>query len=402
MRLRPLAAAGLAAASLAAVALAAPAVAVTTPVIGQPCDREDLGRRAGVADTAQVIPTVTHFKAYYVTEGTTGFQNIALTHTETITVTITNNASITPTFGLGALGSVSATVGFSVAKATQTTDTEVRQVQWNLNQPGYYGIYSGTHKVRGTISSMNCTRVQRSDGTWALQWIRRPGGEYTTFGRNEEGVVRCEETVPENSLRRAAQRELGCDGEAARQQAIAAHKAENARSAAVRKGQPTVDEPATTADVPAGYTCDAPYYRITANNGLVMDIYDEDEDAPVLWNEWDDDHTGQYWQVCTGPDTDGIAPVVLVNRWTGTCAQPQRRATAVEGTEIRHYDCEATPKAQKFFLYRDVPGSNFVGIQAAEKGAMLGSEILEQDQPVRQYEAGMPDGSGTFELIPIQ
>jgi hypothetical protein len=395
MRSRPILAAGLAGALIASLAVAAPARAVTTPVIGQPCDREDLGRRAGIAETAQVTPTITHFKAYYVTDGTTGFQQVQLTHTETIVVTVGANASITASFGNATLGTVGGTVGFSVQKATTTTDTEVRTLQWNFNQPGYYGVYSGTHKVRGTYGSINCTRVGSS-----LQWVRRPGSEYTTFGRDEEGVVRCEETVPGNSLRRAAQRELGCEGEAARQQAIAGHKAENARSAAVAAGSSDVDGPTTTA-APAGYTCETTNYRITAYNGLVMDVSDTDEGAPITWNGWDDDEGSQYWQVCAGPDTDGVPPVVLQNVGTGTCIQPQRRLVAVEGTEIRHYACEATPKAQKFFIYRDVAGSNSVGIQAAERGAMLGSEITEDGEAVRQYEAGLPDGTGTFELIPI-
>jgi hypothetical protein len=81
-------------------------------------------------------------------------------------------------------------------------------------------------------------------------------------------------------------------------------------------------------------------------------------------------------------------------------ALARRISAAVEGAEIRHYTCESTPKAQKFHIYRDVPGSTAVGLQAADKGAMLGSEILEDEEPVRQYEAGLPDGTGTFDLQP--
>lgn len=186
-------------------------------------------------------------------------------------------------------------------------------------------------------------------------------------------MVRCEETVPANSLRRAAR--------------------------VLKKS--TVDTGPTTAAAPAGYTCDATYHRIAAQNGLVVDATDDDEGSAVTWNGWDDDQESQYWQVCTGPDTDGVPPVVLMSLGYGTCLQPVRGATSVEGAEIGHYACEATPKAQKFHIYRDVPGSTSVGLQAAFKGAMLGSQTIEDGEALRQYEAGLPDGSGTLDLQPI-
>ncbi|MFB4284636.1 hypothetical protein ACBJ59_55860 [Nonomuraea sp. MTCD27] len=61
--------------------------------------------------------------------------------------------------------------------------------------------------------------MDQGGGAYALKWVERPGGTYTTYTVMEEGAIRCEDAVPPNSLMRLAQIQLGCDGVAARERA---------------------------------------------------------------------------------------------------------------------------------------------------------------------------------------
>jgi hypothetical protein len=81
--------------------------------------------------------------------------------------------------------------------------------------------------------------------------------------------------------------------------------------------------------------------------------------------------------------------------------QPKPGGSELNGVEIEQYTCGSTSKIQRFHIYRDVPGSDLVGIQAASSGGMLGSDALEEEEEIRQYDGGMADGSGTFSLVPV-
>lgn len=375
---------------------AGPAAAITEPAPGAPCDSSDLGRRQGWPETVNITPTITHFKAYYVTAGSTGQQVVQLTYQQQITVAVLSETSISATFGFKFLTSLVAFAKFAVTNTTQSTTAEQRTLTWNFNQPGYYGVYSGMQKVSGQMSALHCLRVQKSDGTWVTEWNRRASGSYSTWGRDQEGVVRCEDEVPANTVMRAAQIELGCAGRAAQQAARAARAAEAAKPA---EPKPAADGRVAAA-APSGYVCEPGYYRIFSTNGLVMDADDGHNGEYVGWVGGISGKS-QQWTVCNGPaDATGMQPSVLVNRSYNACFGVTPSATATEGARIDWRSCESVPARQKLYLYRDVPGSDLIGIQLAYRGAMAGQAELVHGAPVQQYEGGMPDGSGTFHLTP--
>lgn len=371
------------------VAGGSPASAVTDAAPGAPCDSGDLGRRVAWQDTMTVTPQITHFKAYFLTAGSTGTQTVQLTYQQQLTVTVLQETTISTGFSVPFLTKLEASAHFALTKATMSTSIEQRTMVWNFTQPDYYGVYSGMHKVSGQASALQCHRVQKADGSWALEWNRRATGNYVTWGRDQEGVVRCEDVVPSSSVMRVAQIELGCDGAAAQQAARAARA-----PAAPPKAEPSVSANA----VPAGYTCEAGYYRITSN-GLYMDTDDGNNGNYVGWTAGGDQ--SPQWRLCNGPaDATGFSPSVLVNRGYGGCFGVTPSATTTDGARIDWRGCEATPLRQKLYIYRDVPGSDLIGIQVAYRGAMVGQDELVDGAWIKQYEGGMPDGSGTFHLVP--
>lgn len=367
-----------------------PASAVTEASPGAPCDSSDLGRRQGWVDTTTVTPTITHFKGFFVTAGSTGQQIVQMTYQQQLTVTVMNETTISVGFGFKFLTKLDASAKFSVTKVTQSTTTEVRTLTWNFNQPGYYGVYSGVHKVSGQMTALQCHRVQKPDGTWATEWQRRAVGSYTTWGRDQEGVVRCEDQVPANSIMRTAQIELGCDGAAAQLAARAARTEQDPKPAESPAGP-------TAAAVPTAYTCDPGYYYIQSTNGMYMIA----DDSPYMFWWTSPTRFGEaLWQVCHGPvDSTGMQPSVLVSKTWNACLGAAPGATTTEGAAINWSTCEAVPQRQKLYLYRDVPGSNLIGIQLAYRGGMLGQNELAAGSVVRQSEGGMPDGSGTFRIV---
>jgi hypothetical protein len=380
------------------VATTAPArAAAADPTPGAACTKDDLGKRIGWPETAVVEPVITHFKAYFVTAGSTGQQVVTLTVAQVVTVTVLREKQINGEFGPLLLFKVAAMAKFSVTTSTASTNSATETITWNFNQPGYYGVYKGVRKVSGQLSTLNCSRVAKPDGTFATEWVRRPGGEYTTWGRAEEGVVRCEDTVPANSVLRAAQKELGCDDPA-----TTAKHAPVARPVAA--SAPGSDNLAAAA-VPSGFVCESGYNRIVSRDGTVMDnrtsgLVNQNVERVVRWLPRKSDRSIQLWRVCSGPDTDGFPQVVLVNRSTGGCLQSASSAALVDGAEIEHRPCDNASQLQRFYLYRDVPGSTAVGIQSAASGGMLGSLSVASGEQVRQYSSGVSDGSGTFLLQP--
>lgn len=72
-----MAALGLAVSPAASAAPAAAAPAVTAQAEpGGACTAADLGTRHPYIKTTEVTPTITHFKGWYVTEGSTGTQKV--------------------------------------------------------------------------------------------------------------------------------------------------------------------------------------------------------------------------------------------------------------------------------------------------------------------------------------
>jgi hypothetical protein len=196
--------------------VAAPQAASADPQAGDPCTTADLGRRFPQVETVKVEPTLTHFTAFFVTAGTTGSQQVTVQLMTVITVTVGRTTEINAGFHIQALFDAGAKATFSVQTATATTNNQQEVITWNFLQPGYYGVYKGTKKVTGTYSGLNCTRVGNQ-----LQWIKRESDTFTTFSTMEQGAVRCEDTVPANTIMYKAQQALGCFGSPAKTRSAA-------------------------------------------------------------------------------------------------------------------------------------------------------------------------------------
>jgi hypothetical protein len=373
---------------------AGPASAVTEAAPGAPCDSSDLGRRQGWANTMDIAPVMTHFKGFFVTAGSTGTHSVQLTYQQQLTVQVMNETSISTgfNFGIPFLTKLEVNARFALTKTTMTTTTEQRTLTWNFNQPGYYAVYSGMHKVSGQMSALQCHRAQKQDGSWVTEWNRRAEGTYTTWGREQEGVVRCEDVVPPNTIMRVAQIELGCAGAAAQRAARAARAADDVKPAKPAAGSPMA------AAVPPGYACDPGYYYVQSSNGMYMIA----DDSPYMFWWTSPTRFGEaLWIVCHGPaDATGMQPSVLVSKTWNACLGAAAGATATEGAAIDWGACEAVPLRQKLYIYRDVPGSNLVGIQLAYRGGMLSQSELAPGIKLQQSEGGKPDGSGTYRLVP--
>ncbi|MGC5412748.1 hypothetical protein ACPXCX_55220, partial [Streptomyces sp. DT225] len=97
------------------------------------CTAADLGTRHPYIKSTEVSPTITHFKGWYVTEGTTGEQAVTTTTTTTITVSVGLDDKIEASFAVDALNKAGVSVGLSVKMESSTTNTESNAVTWNFN-----------------------------------------------------------------------------------------------------------------------------------------------------------------------------------------------------------------------------------------------------------------------------
>ncbi|MEU2576227.1 hypothetical protein ACIP3B_25570 [Streptomyces anulatus] len=322
------AAMGLAASPAAASPAAAVPTATAAPQLGCACTAADLGTRHPYIKSTEVSPTITHFKGWYVTEGTTGNHTVVTSTRTVITVSVDLSGGVEASFAVATLEAASATLGLNVKVAYSTTSSESNTVAWSFDQPGYYGVYKGTKKVTGTYGSLNCKRSQQSDGSWALKWGEGPGaGSFTTYTTLEEGAVRCQDMVPAGSIMAKAQSLLDC-GPAA---------AEDER--------------------PAGAV--APTINVTESNGVI---------EATLWN-WGN----------------------------GGCATIAAPNAATERAVLMTAAC-AEDDLQRFYIYRDVPGSSKIGVQNKYTGSMMGHDRYADGEFIRQYSSGRQDGTGTYSL----
>ncbi|SEG95555.1 hypothetical protein SAMN05444920_109100 [Nonomuraea solani] len=376
--------------AIGTIAMGGTATAAADPVVGQPCTAADLGKRHPLVKSATLTPTITHFKTFFVTSGTTGSQVVTLEHTNQIQVAVGTITQITATFNLGVLGNVQAFVNRTVTKTTSSTDRESTQMTWNFVAPGYYGLFKGTRKVTGEYGSINCGRVDKGGGQYATEWIERPGGAYTTYTVMEEGAIRCEDVVPANSIMRQAQIQLGCDGRAAKEEA----------------GRQRADEPSRGGDVvaplavPPGFTCDPGYYRIGTPDRL-LNWWNQDGTDEIRLQAWSSSTRAQ-WLLCQGPVSNGMTEHVIITRYgDAKCLTLHSGETASEGGRLQEESCRTVDDRQRFYLYRDVPGSDKIGFQVKSSGFMAGQAVVANNQVLRQYSMGMADGTGTYILEKI-
>lgn len=377
-------------------ALAGPAAAAGDPRAGEACTSADLGKRHPFIKSVKVEPTITHFKGYFVTAGSTGSQSVKLSTQTQVTVEVGTSTTVTVGFAFEVLTKAETAVNRTVKKTTATTSAEEQTITWNFTQPGYYGLYQGTRKVTGEYGSLNCDRVDRGDGTYATQWTERPGGRYTTFSTIEEGAIRCEDQVPAGSIMKKAQEILGCEGTAAKERATGKAPAPDS----AHKGQEASGNGERGAgSVPPGFTCLPGKYRIgTPDRKLFWVTYGAGDyfrlrPGPRL-------PEGGTWSMCEGPQSNGKTEYALVNSYKGRCATMTDHSGS-EGAQFRMDPCRTADDYQRFYLYRDVPGSDLIGLQLKANGYMVGQERVVDDTAMRQYSQGKADGTGTYVLEKI-
>ncbi|MFD1538410.1 hypothetical protein [Nonomuraea guangzhouensis] len=376
---------------------ATPAGAAADPKPGEACTAADLGKRYPIVKSAVMTPTLTHFKTFFVTAGTTGSQTVTLETSTTVTVEVGTTTQILAGFNIGVLGRVEAFVNRTVKKTTASTDKETQAITWNFIAPGYYGLFKGTRKVTGEYGGLNCTRVDKGGGQYATEWVERPGGSYTTYSVMEEGAIRCEDTVPAGSLMRMAQVQLGCDGLAAKKQA-----AEQARRQAAEQAKQQVEKTASAGAVapfavPPGFVCEPGYYRLGTPDRL-LNWYNIDGTDEIRLAGWSS-ATRAHWAVCHGPVSAGMDEYLFISHYSGKCLTLTEELD--EGGRLQEGGCQTVDNRQRFYVYRDVPGSDLVGLQVKSSGFMFGQARVANGETLRQYSTGMADGTGTYLLEKI-
>ncbi|MEV5600620.1 hypothetical protein AB0L33_04130 [Streptomyces sp. NPDC052299] len=386
----------------AAPAVAAPAGA-TSPQPGDACTAADLGTRHPYIKSTEVSPTITHFKGWYVTEGTTGEQSVTTTTATTITVSVGLDDKIDASFAVDALNKAGVSVGLSVKMESSTTNTESNAVTWNFNQPGYYGVYKGTKKVTGTYGSLNCNRAQQTDGSWALRWAEGPGsGSFTTYTTLEEGAVRCQDQVPAGSVMAKAQTLLDCDSPTAkaahRAGAVAPTAKQRQDGAPAQHAVPT-EQPRTAAL--AALDCQSAVYKIEVPGKPLS------WGAPLLANDGVRLRPSSIfsahldnWRLCNVTESNGVLEATLWNWGNGGCATIAGQDASTERAILTTASC-TEDDLQRFYIYRDVPGSSAIGVQNKYTGSMMGHDRYADGEFIRQYSSGRQDGTGTYHLTGV-
>ncbi|MEU1670511.1 hypothetical protein ABZ752_00580 [Streptomyces roseifaciens] len=396
-----------------AVSPAAAAPATTTTAAqaeaGGACTAADLGKRHPFIKTSEVAPTITHFKGWYVTNGSTGTQSVTTSVQTTISVSVGVTGNIEGGFAVETLGQVGASLGLNVQVNYTSTSSTSTSVTWNFRNPGYYGLYKGTKKVTGTYGSLNCNRVQQGNGGWALKWIEGADtGSYTTYTALEEGAVRCEDAVPASSIMRKAQDLLDCGSATATAKhpagPVPSAKADKARHEAEKAAKAEKSVRATGSRAPAtraALTCQNPVYRIHVPGKPL------NWSAPLLANDgirlresnWTSAHLDN-WRLCNVTERNGVIEASLWNWGNGGCATIPADIANREQAYLTTANC-GEDDLQRFYVYRDVPGSSKVGLQNKYTGSMLGHDRYADGELIRQYSSGRQDGTGTYTLIAV-
>ncbi|WP_310726681.1 hypothetical protein [Streptomyces sp. N2A] len=406
-----------AATAVAAMSLAVSPAAATpttttaqTPAPGGTCTAADLGTRHPYIKTSEVSPTITHFKGWYVTQGTTGYQSVTTSTQTTISVSVGLNGNVQGSFAVETLGTVGAMLGLNVQVDYSSTSSVSSTVTWNFNQPGYYGVYKGTKKVTGTYGSLNCNRVQQGDGSWGLKWIEGPGsGSFTTYTTLEEGAVRCQDKVPAGSIMAKAQELLDCGSATAK----AKHPAGAVAPTAKQKRDRLAQRPAPTSGTSAkqhkateqiaraDLNCEPGAYKIAV------------PDKPLSWGAPLLAADGvrlrpstifsahlDNWRLCNVKENNGVLEASLWNWGNGGCATIAAENAATDQAVVQTAPC-AEDDLQRFYIYRDVPGSSKIGVQNKYTGSMMGHDRYADGEFIRQYSSGRQDGTGTYTLIGV-
>ncbi|OCC13407.1 hypothetical protein [Streptomyces sp. PTY087I2] len=392
---------------LAASPAAAAPAATAAPQLGDSCTAADLGTRHPYIKSTEVSPTITHFKGWFVTEGTTGTHSVVTNVETTISVSVGLNGGVEGSFAAETLGQVGASLGLNVKVDYSSTSSESSSITWNFSQPGYYGVYKGTKKVTGTYGSLNCNRTQQGDGSWALKWAEGPGaGSFTTYTTLEEGAVRCQDTVPAGSIMAKAQSLLDCGSPTAKAEHPAGAVAPTARQKQNRLAQPPALAGGAPAEQPratglgarAALDCQTQVYKIAVPGKPLS------WGAPILASDGVRLRPStifsahlDHWRLCNVTESNGVIEASLWNWGSGWCATITPQNAATDRAALMTAPC-AEDDLQRFYIYRDVPGSSKIGVQNKYTGSMMGHDRYADGEFIRQYSSGRQDGTGTYAL----
>ncbi|OEV39148.1 hypothetical protein HS99_0018380 [Kitasatospora aureofaciens] len=389
----------------AASPAAAASATTTAPRLGDTCTAADLGTRHPIIKTTEVTPTITHFKGWYVTQGSTGSHTVTTSTQTTISVSVGLNGTVQGNFAVEALGSVGASLGLNVQVNYSSTSSESNSVSWNFFEPGYYGLYKGTKKVTGTYGSLNCNRTDLGGGTYGLKWTAGPDtGSYTTYTALEEGAVRCEDKVPANSIMRKAQDLLDCGSATAKHPAGSTPSAKDDKPAADETVLAEKSAKTTASQTPstlAALSCQPAVYRIDVPGKTL------NWSAPLLANDGIRLRESTFfsahldnWRLCNVTETNGVIEASLWNWGNGGCATIPANIANQEQAYLTTANC-AEDDLQRFYIYRDVPGSSKIGLQNKYTGSMIAYDRYADGELIRQYSSGRQDGTGTFTLTAV-
>ncbi|MFF2353478.1 hypothetical protein ACFVVL_27280 [Kitasatospora sp. NPDC058115] len=176
-----------------------------TPPPGPACN-PDVERIWDDITSATVKPVITEFIGFNVAPGTTGRQTQTMREQTTINTSINNNTEFNSSYK-STLSEVGVKVGFSVSTERSTTRTTERTQSFDINVPGYYGLYRGVLEVSGEWARYLCARSGPGTGYW-VNSSSTGKGRYVTFGDAELGTVECTQYMPPGTVRWAAQRKI--------------------------------------------------------------------------------------------------------------------------------------------------------------------------------------------------
>ncbi|MFC8147895.1 hypothetical protein ACFUKV_40070, partial [Streptomyces paradoxus] len=106
------------------------------------------------------------------------------------------------------------------------------------------------------------------------------------------------------------------------------------------------------------------------------------------------------WRLCNVTERNGVIEASLWNWGNGGCATIAEQNAATERALLMTVPC-AEDDLQRFYIYRDVPGSSKIGVQNKYTGSMMGYDRYADGEFIRQYSSGRQDGTGTFDLTGV-
>lgn len=97
---------------------------------------------------------------------------------------------------------------------------------------------------------------------------------------------------------------------------------------------------------------------------------------------------------------NGVIEASLWNWGNGGCATIPADIANQEQAYLTTANC-GEDDLQRFYIYRDVPGSSKIGLQNKYTGSMMGHDRYADGELIRQYSSGRQDGTGTYALTGV-